>query len=439
MQLLYSMMRPILFRLEPEYTHRFTLKMLRISHRYSLDVLLNRKVRDLSTNVMGMTFPNPVGLAAGLDKDGEYIDSLATMGFGFIEIGTVTPKPQGGNPRPRLFRFPEANALINRMGFNNNGVDYMIENLKRSRYRGILGINIGKNASTPLATAADDYLICMNKVYPFASYIVLNISSPNTQGLRNLQNEEALGDLLTKLRVRQLELADHTGRYVPLVLKIAPDLAIEEIEYIARLLKRHRIDGVTATNTTISRDGLMHLPGAEEKGGMSGEPLHSKSTLVIRELAKFLDGAIPIIGVGGIGRPSDAWEKIDAGASLVQLYSGLVFHGPGLVGSCVDALRPHLAKLEKARRIKHKEWLAQVEAEEEAARIAAEEEAARIAAEEAERAAALLHQRWEEAEKAEKRAQQGDENPEFPEELLAEHTPESFKQRPKTEADNEEK
>lgn len=433
MQLLYSLMRPLLFRLEPEYTHRFTLKMLKIAHRYSLDIMLNRKVKDLTTNVMGMTFPNPVGLAAGLDKDGEYIDSLATMGFGFIEIGTVTPKPQGGNPRPRLFRFPEAHALINRMGFNNNGVDYMLDNLKRSRYRGILGINIGKNATTPLATAADDYLICMNKVYPFASYIVMNISSPNTQGLRNLQNEEALDDLLSRLRVRQLELADHTGRYVPLVLKVAPDLSTEEIAYIARLLKKHRIDGVTATNTTVSRDGLMHLRGAEEKGGMSGEPLHSKSTLVIRELAHQLDGAVPIIGVGGIGRPSDAWEKIEAGASLVQLYSGLVFHGPGLVGSCVDAIRPYLSTLEKQRHAKHREWLAQVKAEEEAAQLAAEEEAARRAAEESEQLARLRDQKWEEAEKEEKIARHGHENLEFPEELLAEHTPESFKRAHKEE------
>ncbi len=378
MSMLYSLLRPLLFRLDPEQAHEVSLNGLRVCNNYGLDTLFGSRPAPLPIEVMGMTFPNPVGIGAGLDKNGEYIDALAGLGFGFIEVGTVTPKPQAGNDKPRLFRFPGADAIINRMGFNNHGVDALLENLKKTRYRGILGINIGKNATTPIESAVDDYLICMNKVYPYASYITINISSPNTKGLRDLQNEAALSVLLSQLKMRQLELADQTGRYVPLVVKIAPDWTTEAIAGIAKLLIEHRIDGVIATNTTLSRDGLMHLPGAEQQGGMSGAPLNSKSTLVIRELALQLEGAVPIIGVGGITRGGDAWEKIDAGASLVQIYSGLIFRGPVLVNECVEAARPFLAELE-AKRQKQRAMWQQARAEAEAAKAAAEAQAANAA------------------------------------------------------------
>jgi dihydroorotate dehydrogenase len=296
---------------------------------------------------MGLAFRNPVGLAAGLDKNGDCIDGLAALGFGFIEIGTVTPLPQPGNPRPRLFRLPQANAIINRMGFNNVGVDTLIANVKRAQYpfdgaqdrRGILGINIGKNAATPIENAADDYLICLRKVYAHASYITVNISSPNTRNLRQLQNEDALNDLLKLLKTEQQKLADTHGGYVPIALKIAPDLEGEQIKQIARLLMQHRIDGVIATNTTLSRDGVENLPHGAEAGGLSGAPLRARSTAVIRQLAAELQGALPIIGVGGILNGADAAEKINAGASLVQMYSGLIYRGPALIAECCAAIR----------------------------------------------------------------------------------------------------
>jgi dihydroorotate dehydrogenase len=290
---------------------------------------------------MGLRFPNPVGLAAGLDKNGEHIDGLARLGFGFIEIGTVTPRPQAGNPRPRLFRIPEAQGIINRMGFNNDGVDRLLENVRQAKFPqqgGILGINIGKNATTPIENAADDYLECLDKVYGAASYITVNISSPNTKNLRELQKDEALDDLLARLKARQEILADRHGRYVPLALKIAPDLDDAQITTIADALRRHRMDGVIATNTTLSRDGVAGLANADEAGGLSGAPVFRQSTGVVQKLAAALGGELPIIGVGGIMGGEDAVAKIKAGASLVQFYSGFIYRGPELVGEVAEAL-----------------------------------------------------------------------------------------------------
>lgn len=290
---------------------------------------------------MGLTFPNPVGLAAGLDKDGAYIDGLAALGFGFIEIGTVTPRAQPGNPKPRMFRLPEAQALINRMGFNNGGVDAFVRNVQASRFyqeqRGILGLNIGKNADTPIERATDDYLYCLDKVYPYAAYVTVNISSPNTKNLRQLQQASEIDALLSALKMAQSQLADKHGRYVPLVLKIAPDLDDEQIDTIASALLRHHIDGVIATNTTITRDAVQGLAHANETGGLSGAPVRDLSTRVVRALHQVLQGEIPIIGVGGILSGSDASEKMAAGASLVQLYTGLIYRGPALVGECASA------------------------------------------------------------------------------------------------------
>lgn len=280
---------------------------------------------------MGLEFPNPVGLAAGLDKNGEHIDSLAALGFGFMEVGTVTPRPQPGNPTPRLFRIPEARALVNRMGFNNDGVERLMDNVARARYRGILGINIGKNFDTPIERAADDYLYCLRKVHAAASYVVVNISSPNTANLRQLQQSDQLDRLLGTLTGENRKLAARHGRTVPLAVKIAPDLNAEELRQMAASFVRHRVDAVIATNTTISREGVEGLENAGETGGLSGAPLKIRSTAVLRELARSLDDRIPIIGVGGIFAAADAREKLVAGASLVQLYSGLIYEGPGLV------------------------------------------------------------------------------------------------------------
>jgi len=280
---------------------------------------------------MGLTFPNPVGLAAGLDKNGAYIDGLAALGFGFIEVGTVTPRPQPGNPKPRLFRIPVAEGIINRFGFNNLGVDNLVENVKRSQYKGVLGINIGKNFDTPNERAIDDYLIGLRKVYLYASYVVVNISSPNTKNLRQLQEREALAGLLSALKSDQAQLAQAHGRYVPIALKIAPDLESEQVGEIASLLLEYQMDAVIATNTTLAREAVAGLPHAEEAGGLSGAPVKNKSTLVIRQLAQHLGNEIPIIGVGGIMSGEDAREKIEAGANLVQVYSGLIYRGPRLV------------------------------------------------------------------------------------------------------------
>jgi dihydroorotate dehydrogenase len=287
---------------------------------------------------MGIRFPNPVGLAAGLDKNGDYIDALARLGFGFIEIGTVTPRPQPGNPRPRLFRLPAANAVINRLGFNNDGVDRLVENVRRATFHGVLGINIGKNADTPLDRAADDYVACLRKVYPHASYVAVNISSPNTRDLRLLQQAGELGHLLETIKAEQRRLADAHGRLVPVAVKIAPDLDAQQIAGIAGVLRRHRVEAVIATNTTTARDGVAGMAHAAETGGLSGAPLAARSTGVVREITRALQGAIPVIAVGGIMRGADAVEKVAAGASLVQIYTGLVYRGPGLVGECLAAL-----------------------------------------------------------------------------------------------------
>lgn len=334
--MLYSLFRPLLFSLDPETAHCVTFNAIEKASR--LGLLPGRPFACQSRNVMGLDFPNPVGLAAGLDKDGEHIDALAALGFGFIEIGTVTPRPQPGNPQPRLFRLPQANAIINRLGFNNHGVDKLVVNVKRSHYRGILGINIGKNFDTPVARAADDYLDCLRKVYAYASYVVVNISSPNTLNLRQLQNAAELDHLLDTLKAEQKKLADQHGRYTPLAVKIAPDLEPPQIEAIAALLMQHRIDGVIATNTTLSRTGVEALPHARETGGLSGAPLTQRATAVIRKLHSALQGALPIIGVGGIMCGADAKEKMDVGASLVQIYTGLIYRGPDLVHEAVQAV-----------------------------------------------------------------------------------------------------
>jgi len=333
---MYPLLRPLLFTLDPETAHHSTLDALKTAH--SLGLLCTKHPAANPRTVMGVTFPNPVGLAAGLDKNGDYIDALSALGFGFIEIGTVTPRPQPGNPKPRMFRLPEAQGIINRMGFNNLGVDALVENVKRAKYKGILGINIGKNFDTPIEKAASDYLIGLRKVYTHASYVAINISSPNTKNLRQLQGGGELDALLEQLKAEQENLAKLHGKYVPLAVKIAPDLDQEQIQQIAELLIRHRIDGVIATNTTLSREGVEGMTHGNEAGGLSGAPVREKSTAVIRELATALNGALPIIGVGGILSGADAVEKVQAGAALVQIYSGMIYRGPDLVGEAIKAL-----------------------------------------------------------------------------------------------------
>lgn len=334
--MLYSLLRPLLFSLDPETAHHITFSAIEKVRR--LGLFTGGPIACRPRSVMGLDFPNPVGVAAGLDKNGEYLQSLAALGFGFIEIGTVTPRPQPGNPQPRLFRIPQANAIINRLGFNNHGVDKLVANVRHANYRGILGINIGKNFDTPMEKAADDYLTCLLKVYRYADYVVVNISSPNTPHLRQLQNADELDKLLDVLKSKQKELADEYAKYIPLAVKIAPDLEPSQIESIAALLMKHQIDGVIATNTTLSRAGVETLPYACETGGLSGAPLTQRSTAVIRQLHVMLQGAIPIIAAGGIMCAADAREKIDAGASLVQIYSGLVYRGPRLVREVAQAV-----------------------------------------------------------------------------------------------------
>ena len=334
----YNLLRPLLFKLDAETAHHLTLRAMTTANQLGILRLLTPHIECKPRTVMGLTFPNPVGLAAGLDKNGAHIDALGALGFGFIEIGTITPRPQPGNPQPRLFRIPEANAIINRMGFNNDGVDNLIENVKNSKFKGILGINIGKNFDTPIENAAEDYLIGLRKVYPYASYITVNISSPNTKNLRQLQQADELGNLLGALKAEQQRLTQTHGKYVPLALKIAPDLETEQVIEIADLLIKHEIDGVIATNTTLSREGVEHLPVANETGGLSGTPVRTRSTSVIKQLSLALQGKVPIIGVGGIMNGLDAEEKIKAGASLVQIYSGLIFQGPELVKDVVQTL-----------------------------------------------------------------------------------------------------
>lgn len=327
----YPFVRKALFQLNPERAHEFTFQQL---HRISgtpLQCLIRQSVPEKPVTCMGLTFKNPLGLAAGLDKDGECIDALGEMGFGSIEVGTVTPKPQPGNDKPRLFRIVPAEGLINRMGFNNLGVDNLIENIKKTHYKGIIGVNIGKNKITPVEQGKDDYLICMDKVYPYAGYIAINISSPNTPGLRTLQYGEALDDLLSAIKNKQFELEKRHSKYVPIAVKIAPDLSEEELIQVADSLIRHNIDGVIATNTTLDRSLVNGLINSEQSGGLSGRPLQLKSTEVIRRLSTELNGRIPIIGVGGIDSLISAREKMEAGSSLIQIYSGFIFKGPGLV------------------------------------------------------------------------------------------------------------
>jgi dihydroorotate dehydrogenase len=335
---IYSLVSPLLFQFDAEASHDFTLKGLKTAERFGALTLYPAPPVCRPRQVMGITFPNPVGLAAGLDKNAAVIDGLAALGFGFIEVGTVTPRPQPGNPKPRLFRVREAQGIVNRFGFNNLGVDHLIENVKAAKYKGVLGINIGKNFDTPIENAVDDYLICMQKVYAYATYITVNISSPNTKNLRALQEKEALSSLLSTLKLEQTKLADQHGRYVPITLKIAPDLEHEQINEIADLLMEHKIDGVIATNTTLARNKVQGMEHAEETGGLSGAPVRVKSTLVIQQLSQRLQGAVPIIGVGGILSGADAVEKIAAGADLVQVYSGLIYKGPALVHEICKSL-----------------------------------------------------------------------------------------------------
>jgi len=334
--MLYPFVRKALFQLDPERAHEFTFKQLRRITGTPLEFLVRQSVASKPVTCMGLSFKNPLGLAAGLDKDGECIDALGAMGFGFIEVGTVTPRAQSGNDKPRLFRLVEAEGLINRMGFNNHGVDNLVENVKKSHCGGVLGINIGKNKDTPVEQGKDDYLICMEKVYSYAGYIAINISSPNTPGLRTLQYGEALDDLLTAIKAKQIELQQKHHKYVPIAVKIAPDLSHEELIQVADSLVRHNIDGVIATNTTLDRKLVNGFNYCDQMGGLSGRPLQLHSTEIVRQLSKELQGRLPIIGVGGIDSVIAAREKIDAGASLVQIYSGFIFKGPGLIKDIVN-------------------------------------------------------------------------------------------------------
>jgi len=338
----YSLLRPWLFCIDPEKAHDLTLSNLDRAQRWGvLERLVSKPIQD-TQSLCGIEFPNPVGLAAGLDKDGKHIDALAALGFGFLEVGTVTPKPQPGNPKPRMFRLPEAQAIINRMGFNNDGVDACVARARRSQFwqsGGVLGLNIGKNASTPIEEASRDYVLAMEAVYEIATYITVNISSPNTRNLRALQGEEMLRELLSSLDGARKRLSDRYGIRKPLFLKIAPDLDHADINLIADLLVEFGIDAVIATNTTIARDAVQGMEFAAEAGGLSGAPVRNASNMVIKALKARLGNQLPIIGVGGILSGADAREKIMAGASLVQLYSGLIYRGPDLVNECARALR----------------------------------------------------------------------------------------------------
>ncbi len=334
---MYALARELMFKLSPETSHELAIDLIGAGGRLGLNRLLCKTPR-LPVTVMGLEFPNPVGLAAGLDKNGDAIDGFAQLGFGFIEIGTVTPRPQPGNPRPRLFRLPQAEAIINRMGFNNHGVDHLLERVRAAKYRGVLGINIGKNFDTPVERAVDDYLICLDKVYAHASYVTVNVSSPNTPGLRSLQFGDSLRQLLEALRVRQGYLTEQHGRRVPLAIKIAPDMSDEETVLVARALLETGMDAVIATNTTLSRVGVEGLAHADEAGGLSGAPVRDKSTHTVRLLAGELGGRLPIIAAGGITEGVHAADKIAAGASLVQIYSGFIYKGPALIREAVDAI-----------------------------------------------------------------------------------------------------
>ena len=330
---LYSLARPLLFSLDEENAHQLALRAAGVAGLFAAQVPRS------PVRAMGIEFPNPIGLAAGLDKNAEHIDALAALGFGFIEVGTVTPRPQPGNARPRLFRIPEREAIINRFGFNNVGVDAFIANVRRTRWNGILGINIGKNADTPAERAIDDYATGLEKVYAHAAYVTINISSPNTKGLRTLQEAHQLDALLGRLSTLRTALTQRHSRTVPLVVKVAPDLSVDEIQGIADAVRRHRIDGLIATNTTVSRVGVEGLPHADEAGGLSGAPVREMATRVLAAFAAALKGEVALIGAGGILSGAHALEKFRAGASLVQLYTGLIYRGPDLVSECASAFR----------------------------------------------------------------------------------------------------
>jgi dihydroorotate dehydrogenase len=336
---MYALARPLLFCLDAERAHELGLAGLEAAYRIGLNPLLASKPKPLKTKAFGIEFPNPVGCAAGLDKNGAHIDALMSMGFGYIEIGTVTPRPQIGNPKPRMFRLTEQEAIINRLGFNNLGVDALVKNVERSKREGILGINIGKNKDTPNEHAVDDYIYCMERVYDLADYITINISSPNTQGLRDLQHENALRELINDLRTAQEDLASVRGHRVPMLIKIAPDLSETELDSMATIFNASKVDGIIAGNTTVDRSMLGRHPYAGQVGGLSGKPLYEKATTTLRRLRLRLDNSIPIIGVGGISSGADAVGKISAGAQLVQIYTGFIYHGPELIGDCVTALR----------------------------------------------------------------------------------------------------
>ncbi|OOF53657.1 quinone-dependent dihydroorotate dehydrogenase [Rodentibacter trehalosifermentans] len=339
---MYKLFRQCIFQMDAETAHNFTLQCLKLAGHPLLQPLLRSVIgtpKGLAKTVMGVRFPNPIGLAAGADKNGDAIDGFGALGFGFVEVGTVTPLAQDGNAKPRQFRLIEAQGIINRNGFNNKGIDYLIENVKKARYRGVIGINIGKNKQTPLEHGKDDYIFCLNKAYNYAGYITVNISSPNTPDLRQLQYGDYFDDLLQSIKARQAILADQYNKYVPIAVKIAPDLSEAELVQIADSLVRHKIDGVIATNTTISRDNVAGLKNAEEQGGLSGKPLQQKSTAIIKRLNEELKGQIPIIGSGGIDSVQHAQEKMAAGAELLQVYSGLIYQGPKLVKELVKAIK----------------------------------------------------------------------------------------------------
>jgi dihydroorotate dehydrogenase len=343
---LYGLARPLLFAIDPERVHELTLDALQRAYDAGALRLCAGDIQGEPVQVMGLSFPNPVGLAAGLDKNGAHIDALGALGFGFVEVGTVTPRPQPGNPKPRMFRLPQAQALINRLGFNNRGLESFVANARRASYGGVLGLNIGKNADTPIGAALDDYRQGLQGVYPYAGYVTVNISSPNTRDLRSLQQDEELRGLLVALGQERERLAQQHGRRVPIAVKIAPDLEDEQLLRIADTLVELGIDAVIATNTTVSREAVAGLPHANEAGGLSGRPLFERATQAVRVLARHLQGALPIIAVGGILSGEDAAEKIRAGASLVQLYTGLIYRGPSLVAEC----RESIAALRRAAR-----------------------------------------------------------------------------------------
>jgi dihydroorotate dehydrogenase len=334
----YPLLRPLLFTLDAERAHHLTLEGLKVAHQTGLLSLYAGQPVNDPCSIMGLSFPNRVGLAAGLDKNADYIDALGSLGFGFLEVGTVTPRPQAGNPQPRLFRAVAQHGIVNRMGFNNLGVEHLLQNIRRRRYKGVLGVNIGKNASTPVENALDDYVACLDAVYADCDYITVNLSSPNTPGLRDLQFGEPLKCLLGGLKERQQQLHVQHGVYRPLLVKIAPDLVEYDVEDIAQSFLQFSLDGVIATNTTIDKSSLAGTPLADEAGGLSGAPVFSKSTAVLQQLSGLLQGRIPLIGVGGIETALQAQAKITAGASLIQLYSGLIYRGPALVRECANAL-----------------------------------------------------------------------------------------------------